>query len=231
MATLIRRGETSNILRLVLPTDEATNLTEGLKIAVICDNESTPVIYTEDTILSIGVVGQFELMPSGHCRFKKVSSDIPFLYELHLPNSRFSVSEAASMIINISFGPARVQNVHYEIKLDVHDKIYEKFTEDFNYMIFRANEFVLRNLLQDILDKLTGDENIEYKTVTVFDESLNPVEYVKTWLTADLEGRQRVSEVVYSNSAGDVSFYKKREEILYLWRYHPSVPFSNPIIF
>jgi len=237
MATLIRKGSTSNILRIVLPTDTADNTTEGLKIATICDNEAIPIVYTGSQILSVGSIGQFQIMPSGTCCFKKVSPDVPFLYELHLPNSRFSVPDSNSLIINISFGALRVQNAHYEITLNVYDKMYNKFVEGDNNLLFQISPFlvnaIVNNAKQEILasiNTLSNSDEYEIRTFESYDNNFTPLQYVKAWLTSDFKGEKRVSEVAYSNSDGIVTFSVQKGRQFYLWRYHPSVLFQNPLI-
>lgn len=108
------RGETSVILRVKIRNSSLTTgagltgLTSGssgLKISTIADNEATATTYTVagSTIETITTLGTFATPTATKCRFKEVdSTNHPGVYEIQLDNSRFSVSNAKSLLISIS---------------------------------------------------------------------------------------------------------------------------------
>lgn len=76
--------------------------TANLIIGTICDNESAATAYTGANIEDITTLGTFAAPSTGKCRFKEVdSTNFPGLYEIHLANARFAVSNAKVLRVSI----------------------------------------------------------------------------------------------------------------------------------
>ena len=113
MLLSVKHSATSLILRVKLFDSTQTNPTgltgltyssSGLVISAIADTEATTVVYasgssnTED----ITTLGTYSAPTSGKCRFKEVdATNHPGVYEIHLANTRLSVSNARSLLISI----------------------------------------------------------------------------------------------------------------------------------
>ena len=81
--------------------------TSGLIIATRADNEASATVYkqADGNIEDISTLGTFAAPTSGKCRFKKVdATNMPGIYEIQLPDARFSVASARDMVIMVSGG-------------------------------------------------------------------------------------------------------------------------------
>lgn len=86
----------------------------------------------------------------------------------------------------------------------------------------------------EILDNLTTlSNNITAATPEIYNvfnygEDFLPLADVRCQLTYDIRGRSKATEVIYSDSSGYATFFV-REGDYYLWRYHPSKEYKNPV--
>ena len=113
------RGQTSIVLRVKLrsPTSPfdgvtgLTNATTGLVIASIADNAATGQNLSGANISgTITTLGTYQTPSAGTCRFKEVdATNHPGIYEIHLEDSRFAISNAKSLIVSIKTTSACLQ--------------------------------------------------------------------------------------------------------------------------
>src|SRR6185295_208138 len=99
MALLIKNGQTSNVIRLVLrnastsgPLTGLSSASTGLIIGTIADNEATTTAYTVagSTIETITTLGTYSAPTATKCRFKEVdATNHPGLYEFQFADARF----------------------------------------------------------------------------------------------------------------------------------------------
>jgi hypothetical protein len=113
MLNSYRLGQTGIVVRVILrdsTSSSAAGLTgltfssTGLTISAIADNESSTTSYAagSSTIETISTLGTFATPTTTKCRFKEVdSAKHPGLYEIQLDNTRFSVTNAKSLVITI----------------------------------------------------------------------------------------------------------------------------------
>lgn len=109
-----KNGQTSVVLRFKLLDSSLTtgggltgltSASTGLIISTIADNEATPTVYTvaATNVETITTLGTYQAPSTNKCRFKEVdATNHKGLYELHLANARFAVSNAKSLIISLS---------------------------------------------------------------------------------------------------------------------------------
>jgi len=112
-----RRGATSIILRVRLMRSDLADgsgitglnySSSNLIISTICDNESSPTSYyqTGGNIQPVGSwpwdIGTYDPPDPGKCRFAEINStQHPGIYEIHLDDARFAVTNAKSMIVSV----------------------------------------------------------------------------------------------------------------------------------
>lgn len=113
MKEILKRGATSNILRVFLPDSTSTtgagktgltNTSTGLIISTIADNEATATTYTAaaSNTETITTLGTFAAPSSGKARFKEVdATNFPGVYEIQIADARFNVSNATQLLISI----------------------------------------------------------------------------------------------------------------------------------
>lgn len=97
----------------------------GLVVSTIADNESTPISYrtssTPSTIETITTLGVYQAPSAGCCRFREVDpTNHKGVYELQLPNARFAVAGARSLLISI-FGATNAMDCDSLIPLTTWD--------------------------------------------------------------------------------------------------------------
>jgi hypothetical protein len=87
----------------------------------------------------------------------------------------------------------------------------------------------------EILDNLTTlsssitSATPEIYNVFNYDTDFQPLADVRCHLTHDARGLSKATEVIYSNTTGFATFFV-REGDYYLWRYHPSMEYKNPVL-
>jgi hypothetical protein len=138
MKIIRKNGATSNVLRVkILDTAQGNSAgktglgtnagglvtTTGLVISTICDVESTATVYTvaASHVQTIATLGTFAAPSASCCRFAEVdSTNHPGLYEIQLPDARFAVAGAKSLILTIS-GASGAAQCDAELQLDTFD--------------------------------------------------------------------------------------------------------------
>lgn len=113
MKEILKRGATSNILRVFLPDSTSTsgagktgltNSSSGLIISTIADVEATATTYTSaaSNVETITTLGTFAAPSSGKARFKEVdATNFPGIYEIQIADARFNVSNAQQLLVSI----------------------------------------------------------------------------------------------------------------------------------
>ena len=109
-----KRGQGSIILRCKIRdssvstgaglTGLAYNST-GLRVSTIADNEASATVYTVagSTLETITTLGTYAAPTATKARIKQVdATNHPGIYELHIDDSRFSASNAKSLLVSIS---------------------------------------------------------------------------------------------------------------------------------
>jgi len=125
-------GQTSIILRIKLRKDGSvsgsipgngltglTNVSAGLTIGAIADNEATTTSYTSAgaTIDTIATLGTFAAPTATHCRFRELdATNHKGVYEIQLDNARYNVSNAKSLTVSVS-GPSGMAECDVTIPL------------------------------------------------------------------------------------------------------------------
>lgn len=113
MKEILKRGATSNILRVFLPDSTSTsgagktgltNSSSGLIISTIADVEATATTYTSaaSNVETITTLGTFAAPSSGKARFKEVdATNFPGIYEIQIADARFNVSNATTLLVSV----------------------------------------------------------------------------------------------------------------------------------
>lgn len=109
-----KRGQGSIILRVkILNSSVATgaglagltNASSGLIISTIADNEAAATAYTVagSLVETITTLGTYAAPTATKCRFKEVdATNHKGVYEIHIADARFAVSNAKSLLVSIS---------------------------------------------------------------------------------------------------------------------------------
>jgi hypothetical protein len=134
----LRKNGTTNEIILVKLIDAAsatgagkTGLTpssDSLRIAAKADVESTSVSCTGANIeTATSSIGAYQAPSAGSkCRFREIdAANHPGIYEIHLPNARFAVSGARSLLVSVSATGITQADVEYQLALglDVNDAV------------------------------------------------------------------------------------------------------------
>ena len=113
MKEILKRGATSNILRVFLPDSTSTsgagktgltNSSSGLIISTIADVEATATTYTSaaSNVETITTLGTFAAPSSGKARLKEVdATNFPGIYEIQIADARFNVSNATTLLVSV----------------------------------------------------------------------------------------------------------------------------------
>ncbi len=113
MKEILKRGATSNILRVFLPDSTSTtgagktgltNTSTGLIISTIADNEATATTYTAaaSNTETITTLGTYSAPSSGKARFKEVdATNFPGVYEIQIADARFNVANATQLLVSV----------------------------------------------------------------------------------------------------------------------------------
>ncbi len=122
-------GSTSVILRVKIPDSTKTDgsgltgltfASSGLIISTIADVEAAKTVYTQaaSTTEDITTLGTYAAPTATKCRFKEVdATNHPGVYEIHLADPRYAVTNARSLIVSIS-GATNAAQVDAEIQLE-----------------------------------------------------------------------------------------------------------------
>ena len=136
MKEILRRGATSNILRVFLQDSAVTtgagktgltNASSGLIISTIADLEATATTYTSaaSNVETITTLGTFAAPTAGKCRFKEVdATNFPGVYEIQIADARFNVSNSTQLLVSIQCtGVAPVFAEYQLIAVDLLDTV------------------------------------------------------------------------------------------------------------
>jgi hypothetical protein len=136
MKEIVKRGATSNIMRVFLQDSTSTTgagktgllfSTTGLIIATITDNEATATAYTVtgSTIENITTLGTFAAPTATKCRFKEVdATNFPGVYEIHIADARYAVSNSTQLLVSVQCtGVAPVMSEVQLVAVDLLDTV------------------------------------------------------------------------------------------------------------
>lgn len=129
MLLSVKHSSTGVILRVKLLDSSVTTgagltgltyTSSGLKISAIADTEATTVTYAQGSsnLEDITTLGTYAAPTSGKARFKAVDgTNHPGVYEIHLANTRFSVSSARSLLVSVN-GATNLAQCDFVVQLD-----------------------------------------------------------------------------------------------------------------
>lgn len=136
MKEIIKRGATSNILRVFLLDTASTtgagktaltNTSTGLIISTIADNEATATTYTAaaTNVETVTTLGTFAAPTAGKCRFREVdATNFPGVYEIHIADARYAVASSTQLLVSIQCtGVAPVMAEVQLIAVDLMDTV------------------------------------------------------------------------------------------------------------
>ena len=113
MKEIIKRGATSNILRVFLLDTASTtgagktaltSTSTGLIISTIADNEATATTYTAaaTNVETVTTLGTFAAPTAGKCRFREVdATNFPGVYEIHIADARYAVANSTQLLVSV----------------------------------------------------------------------------------------------------------------------------------
>jgi hypothetical protein len=133
---ILKRGATSNILRVFLQDSASTtgagktaltSTSSGLIISTIADLEATATTYTSaaTNVETITTLGTFAAPTAGKCRFREVdATNFPGVYEIHIADARFAVVNSSQLLISIQCTGVAPVFVEYQIvAIDLMDTV------------------------------------------------------------------------------------------------------------
>lgn len=136
MKELLKRGATSNIIRVFLLDSTVTtgagktgltNASSGLIISTIADLEATATTYTSaaSNVETITTLGTFAAPTAGKCRFREVdATNFPGVYEIQIADARFNVANATQLLVSIQCTGVAPVFVEYQlIAVDLLDTV------------------------------------------------------------------------------------------------------------
>ena len=136
MKEIIKRGATSNILRVFLQDSTSTtgagkttltSASSGLIISTIADNEATATTYTSaaTNVETITTLGTFAAPTASKCRFREVdATNFPGVYEIHIADARFAVANSTKLLISIQCTGVAPVFVEYQlVAVDLMDTV------------------------------------------------------------------------------------------------------------
>jgi len=136
MKEIVKRGATSNIMRVFLQDSTSTtgagktgllNTTTGLIIATIADNEATATAYTvaASNVETITTLGTFAAPTASKCRFKEVdATNFPGVYEIHIADARYAVANSTQLLVSVQCtGVAPVMSEVQLVAVDLLDTV------------------------------------------------------------------------------------------------------------
>lgn len=113
MKEIVKRGATSNILRVFLLDTASTtgagktaltSTSTGLIISTIADNEATATTYTAaaTNVETVTTLGTFAAPTAGKCRFREVdATNFPGVYEIHIADARYAVANSTQLLVSV----------------------------------------------------------------------------------------------------------------------------------
>jgi hypothetical protein len=113
MKEIIKRGATSNILRVFLQDSTSTtgagktaltSTSTGLIISTIADNEATATTYTAaaTNVETVTTLGTFAAPTASKCRFREVdATNFPGVYEIHIADARYAVASSTQLLVSV----------------------------------------------------------------------------------------------------------------------------------
>jgi len=113
MKKIVKRGATSNILRVFLLDTASTtgagktaltSTSTGLIISTIADNEATATTYTAaaTNVETVTTLGTFAAPTAGKCRFREVdATNFPGVYEIHIADARYAVANSTQLLVSV----------------------------------------------------------------------------------------------------------------------------------
>lgn len=133
---ILKRGATSNILRVFLQDSASTtgagktaltSASSGLIISTIADLEATATTYTSaaTNVETVTTLGTFAAPTAGKCRFREVdATNFPGVYEIHIADARFNVANATQLLISIQCTGVAPVYVEYQlVAVDLMDTV------------------------------------------------------------------------------------------------------------
>ena len=133
---IIKRGATSNILRVFLQDSTVTTgagktglgiSSTGLIISTIADVEATATTYTAagSTIETVTTLGTYAAPTATKCRFREVdATNFPGVYEIQIADARFAVSNSTQLLISVqATGIAPVYTEYQLVAVDLMDTV------------------------------------------------------------------------------------------------------------
>jgi hypothetical protein len=134
MKEILKRGATSNILRVFLQDSTSTtgagktglsSGSAGLNIATIADNETSATAYSGANVEAVGTLGVYSAPTSGKCRFSELSStNFPGVYEIQIADARFNVTNSTQLLICIQATGVAPVFVEYQlVAVDLMDTV------------------------------------------------------------------------------------------------------------
>jgi len=136
MKEILKRGATSNILRVFLQDSASTtgagktaltSSSSGLIISTIADNEATATTYTSaaTNVETITTLGTFAAPTASKCRFREVdATNFPGVYEIQIADARFAVANSTQLLISIQCTGVAPVYVEYQlVAVDLMDTV------------------------------------------------------------------------------------------------------------
>ena len=133
---ILKRGATSNILRVFLQDSASTtgagktaltSASSGLIISTIADLEATATTYTSaaTNVETITTLGTFAAPTASKCRFREVdATNFPGVYEIHIADARFAVANSTQLLISIQCTGVAPVFVEYQlVAVDLMDTV------------------------------------------------------------------------------------------------------------
>jgi hypothetical protein len=133
---ILKRGATSNILRVFLQDSASTtgagktaltSTSSGLIISTIADLEATATTYTSaaTNVETITTLGTFAAPTASKCRFREVdATNFPGVYEIHIADARFAVTNSTQLLISIQCTGVAPVFVEYQlVAVDLMDTV------------------------------------------------------------------------------------------------------------
>ena len=126
---IIKRGATSNLLRVFLQDNTVTtgagktgltSASAGLIISTIADVEATATTYTAaaTNVETITTLGTYAAPTAGKCRFREVdATNHPGLYEIQIADARYNVANSTQLIVSIQATGIAPVYVEYQLVL------------------------------------------------------------------------------------------------------------------
>jgi len=133
---ILKRGATSNILRVFLQDSASTtgagktaltSASSGLIISTIANLEATATTYTSaaTNVETVTTLGTFAAPTASKCRFREVdATNFPGVYEIQIADARFAVANSTQLLISIQCTGVAPVYVEYQfVAVDLMDTV------------------------------------------------------------------------------------------------------------